>query len=275
MSTLRSVQTNLHGDLRFGMAVTITPAMAQQMLDEQPKNRNVRLQQVDQLVRAFERGEVICHPSMAIMVDQYRRVVDGQHRLWAIIEFGRPVTLWMVMVDKPVLEAFHNCVPRTASDGLAISHGVKNCHVVAAVARLVDYRTKRKLTSAGMVGEARLTPNEILATYERFNVDHAVVIDQAVKLYHASLLPVSATHIGYLLFQHSGLVDWLTSLLTDEGDKTPSQLAVRRLLVPKHKHRLGKVVLMSKAYNNPTQTKFYTDGVVPDIKDGKFEGLDT
>lgn len=274
MSTLRSVQTNLNGDLRSGRAVTITPAMARQMLDEQPKNRNVRLQQVDQLVRAFERGEVICHPSMAIMVDHYRRVIDGQHRLRAIIEFGRPVTLWMVMVDKPVLEAFHNCVPRTAADGLAISHGVKHCNIVAAVARLVDYRSKRPLPVAHNA-DVRLTSSEILAVYDRFNVDREVVIGQAAKIYHASLLDVSGSQVGYLLFQRSDMVDWLTSLLTDDGDKTPSQLAVRKLLGGKHKHRHGKIALMTKAYNNPDLTKFYFDDVVPDIKGGKFEGLDT
>jgi hypothetical protein len=275
MSTLRNVQNNLHDDLKSGKPVTITPDMAMEMLDKQPKNRNVRLQMVDQLLRAFERGEVICHPSMAIMVDQYGRVIDGQHRLRAIVAYGRPVKLWMVMVDKPVLEAFHNCLPRTSADGLAINHGVKNCHVVAAVARLVHFRVNNTLVSTGVLREQRLTPGEMLAVYEKFDVDHNVVIEEAVRIYKASLLPVSATHIGYLLFQDMGISEWIVSLLTDEGIKTQSQLAVRRLLVGKHKHRLGKVVLMTKAYNNPNLTKFYTDGPVPDITGGKFEGLYT
>jgi hypothetical protein len=78
---------------------TITPEMAKSYLLKNVSNRRLRKSWVAHLRSAMDRGEwQVTHQSIALTADG--RVVDGQHRLHAVIAHGKPVEM-MVMHGAP------------------------------------------------------------------------------------------------------------------------------------------------------------------------------
>lgn len=261
----------------LGWAVEITPAMAQAYLDTQPKNRTMRPAGVELYRRIFERGEAIAHPSMPVIIDRFGNLKDGQHRMQAIVDFGAPVTLWVVTGTSELLEAYHHSIPRKVYDTLTINHGVANASTVASIGRLVCTRLNRPLSTNSSGGQEKYTATELLGVFERYGVDVEWLATQANQLNKAQILSnkVTAAEIGYILFQRPDAVEWLTSLLTDEGSRTPSQVACRKLLAFRYPERLMRLFFVSKAYNNGALKMIKRETHVPDLIGGKFEGLDT
>lgn len=260
----------------IGRAVTITPDMAQAWLDAQPQNRVVRQSAVDMYYRAFERGEAIASPAMPIILDRFGNLKDGQHRLWAIVMLGKPITLWVLTGDFDLIEAYHSNLPRKLSDSLTINHSVSNAGTVASIARLVSIRLLRPLSVSSASGVGRMTAKETLELFERFEVDYATLATQANQLHKSQILSnkITPAEIGYLLFQRPDAGDWLSALLTDDGVRTVSQIACRKLLAYTYPDRFIRLFFVSKAFNNAALKVIKRESHVPDLVGGKFEGLD-
>jgi hypothetical protein len=260
----------------IGRAVTITPDMAQAWLDAQPQNRVVRQSAVDMYFRAFERGEAIASPAMPIILDRFGNLKDGQHRLWAIVMLGKPITLWVLTGDFDLIEAYHSNLPRKLSDSLTINHSVSNAGTVASIARLVSIRVVRPLSVSSSSGVGRMTAKETLELFERFEVDYATLATQSNQLHKSQILSnkITPAEIGYLLFQRPDAGDWLSALLTDEGSRTASQIACRKLLAYTYPDRFIRLFFVSKAFNNAALKVIKRESHVPDLVGGKFEDLD-
>lgn len=116
---------------------TITPDLARRYIDSQVENRNVREARVKQWAQDMSRGEF---PATAqpIMFDTAGRLIDGQHRLHAIILADIPVDL-MVARDVPAEHRRYidGGAPRTAADVLHMQHGLFNRNEIVAAAKLV------------------------------------------------------------------------------------------------------------------------------------------
>lgn len=123
--------------LKVQTSVKITPSMAEAILKNNEHNRPLSERHVTVLAGAMKRGEWML-TGEAIKLDADGRLLDGQHRLRAIIKSG--VTVEMTLIKGVNTEAFHvidtNSKPRGASDIMAIS-GEKNPLVLAAAARLI------------------------------------------------------------------------------------------------------------------------------------------
>lgn len=121
----------------------ITPAMAYDMLAKHLKPENQRKQSqsvIDSYARAMRAGQwVLTHQGIAI--DENGELVDGQHRLQAIVASGTPVemlvTTGLSAVTKGghVIDAIDRGSERKVGDQLALRHGVANASLYAAVAR--------------------------------------------------------------------------------------------------------------------------------------------
>jgi hypothetical protein len=70
--------------------VTITPAIAKRLLETNPKNRNVSMTQVDTIARDISAGRWVMNGE-TIIVSKDGVLVDGQHRLYAILRADKPV----------------------------------------------------------------------------------------------------------------------------------------------------------------------------------------
>jgi hypothetical protein len=74
--------------------VLMTPDSAQFHLIGQVKNRKLRKRHVDTLVRDIQRGDWHVSPA-GIVLDEQGRLIDGQHRLTAILATGQSVPLFV------------------------------------------------------------------------------------------------------------------------------------------------------------------------------------
>ena len=125
----------------------MTPEQAQQIIEKNTHNRKVRKSRVAKYALAMRHGGwKLSHECVAISPDN--TIVDGQHRLLAVIEAGVPV--WMtVAFDVPmdVQEVIDDGAPRSMADALTLGtsiDGVVDSNT-AAIARVVlqfNFRSK-------------------------------------------------------------------------------------------------------------------------------------
>lgn len=115
--------------------INVTPAMAQKFLDSNAEfQRNLRIGEVKTLAEAMRRGEwVLTHQGVAF--DSNGRLIDGQHRLHAIIMSGLPQDMLVVNgVDPAAFKVLDIGAKRSTADLLSIDK--KEAGVVSFFARL-------------------------------------------------------------------------------------------------------------------------------------------
>jgi hypothetical protein len=109
------------GPRRYNEIVEVTPALAASCLDKNENNRPVNWNYVSQLARDMVAGRfAVAHQGIAF--DTNGKLIDGQHRLWAIIEADVPVRS-RVFYNEPAENLVHidgNC-PRQTSHRMSLS----------------------------------------------------------------------------------------------------------------------------------------------------------
>jgi hypothetical protein len=143
---------------------TITPARAAEWLEANTTNRPLSRPAVRSFAEAMRRGEwLVTHQGIAFDVNGV--LVDGQHRLAAIIEADLPVELTVFTdVAEGTFDVLDTGKRRTAADVLAIE-GEKNSTMLAAMVRTVWlYHNRPDLTWTG--GAAAVSNHQIVQTLE-------------------------------------------------------------------------------------------------------------
>lgn len=136
MSKSAAKSATLVGDIKVEI-INISPAMASTMLKKNVENnRNIRMEKVDALVNSFKNDEFYITGQNAILFNVKGDMVDGQHRLTAIVKYGKPVTMMVVRGLHPdALMYIDTHSKRTIADVLKL-HGHKNCSAVASAANI-------------------------------------------------------------------------------------------------------------------------------------------
>lgn len=125
-------------DLKSSVEV-MTPERADELLRfsfGKVSQRFLSEKRVRGIVRALENGEwKVTHQGVALDADGV--VIDGQHRLEAIRQYGKPVPIMVTSgVDRDAFSVIDVGAKRTAADALHIA-GFTNTNVMAAAARLL------------------------------------------------------------------------------------------------------------------------------------------
>lgn len=117
--------------------LTITPDMAKAWLERGGRNRKPIQRTVMRYAAAIRRGEWILTGD-SIKLDQEQRVIDGQHRLLAIVASGVSITSLVVRnVEVEAQDVIDTGKSRTARDVLSM-HGFKHSPTgVAAAAKML------------------------------------------------------------------------------------------------------------------------------------------
>jgi hypothetical protein len=113
----------------------ITPTVADSFLKNNKKNRRVRQLRVHQYAKAMRAGSWV-HTGEAIMFDEDGNLINGQHRLLAIILAN--VSAWMYVVDdlpSDVRTVIDGNKPRTAADLLLYTRELPDGTQHAAILR--------------------------------------------------------------------------------------------------------------------------------------------
>jgi hypothetical protein len=114
----------------------ITPEKAKAYLAANTRNRSLNAATVARYKRLIERGEFF-HGVACISFDTTGTLIDGQHRLSAVVAAGQPVKMIVVRgMDPAAQAAIDTGRKRSASDWLGIL-GHKNTRVLAATVRLI------------------------------------------------------------------------------------------------------------------------------------------
>lgn len=131
----------------------ITPAMATKMLEGNTHNRGVRDSVVGRYARDMKaRNWQLTHESIAF--DHHGVLVDGQHRLWAVIESDTP-TRFMVArdVDMGTQAVIDGALPRTMVDIMKLTYAREDVTAmqIAVAKALVSGQTHGVLTRTEII----------------------------------------------------------------------------------------------------------------------------
>ena len=130
----------------------ITPQMAARWLETNTANRDLSQDRVESYARDMARGAWRLN-NQGIAIAENGVVLDGQHRLWAVVLSGATIeSLLMTGLATGVRSTIDRLRPRSISDDIAISGGKKGQHIVAWM-RSIDqlvHRETRVLSSEDM-----------------------------------------------------------------------------------------------------------------------------
>lgn len=145
--------------------VTVGPHQARQFLGNNIGNRNVRASHVEQLARDMSEGRWQECNGDTIRIAKDGRVLDGQHRLLAVVESDCTFRFLVVTgLEAEVQDTIDVGAKRSAADALKFASELDgDAKDVAALARgLFTYRTGTRPSNTEVLAEARARIDDLL-----------------------------------------------------------------------------------------------------------------
>jgi hypothetical protein len=133
----------------------VTPALASQWLENNEGNRRLNWNFISQLARDMKAGRFVC-THQGIAFDIQGRLIDGQHRLWAVLEAEVTVRMRVFFNESPenILHIDGNC-PRQMADRMTMGRTL-------GTVRSNELATLRAMVGGiGMVTRRRTVQEEI------------------------------------------------------------------------------------------------------------------
>lgn len=177
----------------------VTPRYAEELLDSNLRNRPLRGHYVLQLAEAMERGEWTVNGE-PIQVGSDGTLLNGQHRLQAVVESGVTVKMLLVRnVNPNARRTIDSGARRNLSDVLKLHEHVNTTHLAAGLALLHRYRTGARMETSARNAP---TPTQALEL-----LDREPAIEQGVHLaqrvYREAHLRISITVVLCHLFNEA------------------------------------------------------------------------
>lgn len=180
----------------------ITPAIAEKYLETNTNNRRIHKRTVLEYARDMKAGEWIPSPAMIAFSDT-GKLLDGQHRLHAIIEANMPIECYVIRgIPDSSFKVIDNGKKRNKSDTLFIA-GYQNVTALAGALRIVGIfeETKNRNIYPGIFKAARVTNARILELAQsKKGMDAAVTALYGEYVYVNRLIgPSAAAALFYVL----------------------------------------------------------------------------
>jgi hypothetical protein len=127
----------------------ITPVKAAIMLKSNPNNRNLNHDHVAFLASQMAKGNW-AENGQSIVMDFHGNIVDGQHRLNAIVQSGKSINMLVVSgVNPKTINTIDTGRSRSASDVFTLK-GVKNAHTISSIMKkVIAWEAENSHTVAG------------------------------------------------------------------------------------------------------------------------------
>jgi len=223
--------------------VTVTPRKAAEYLERNTANRPLAARTVREFAEAMRRGEWrVTHQGIAF--DTTGALVDGQHRLAAIIEADLPVEVTM-FTEVPVgaFDVLDTGRRRNAADVLAIE-GERSAVMLAAMVRTVWlYEHRPELNWSG--GDAGVTNHQIVATLEQHpKLRDFIGVGEQIAA-GTGMIKSAAGAASYLVTQVSSrdVTAWFDGIIEGTGlAKGDPRLLFRRVMFAHTRKQAGVVL---------------------------------
>ncbi len=169
------------GDGIVAEVVTITPEVASQWLKANTMNRPVRRKQVAFYADEIKRGDWVVN-GQAIVIAENEDILDGQHRLLAVIDAGCSIQSLVVYgVDKAAFATMDTGIARSGTDALVLNFRDMPVAIVQATAvaaqwctnlERLNIRSKIRLSNTDIIKYVQKHPSlfqcaETLASYPK------------------------------------------------------------------------------------------------------------
>jgi hypothetical protein len=239
---------------------TITPNLALAYLEEAAVNRNVSQPAVKRYASAMKRGQwTLAQP---IIFDPFGRLIDGQHRLFAVVAAGIPVD-FNVLRGVESIRHLDAGRARKPADVLAMM-GHKNTNVLAAVTRLVIHMESEDSVAPFMTGNASaaITIDDVIERADNDLDLQEIASEVSSKYKPVSRMLKSAALAGWFIYtvrknmEDDDLLDsFLEEIMGNKpvGDHNPAAVLYRTLNNSRvDQRRLGKyerAAMLIKAWN--------------------------
>lgn len=220
--------------------LTITPRIAEEMLERNINNRNLRARHVEFLAGQMRRDEweYLGDP---IRFDKNGRLLDGQHRLKAIATTGIPQTLDVIRgLDPRTRDVMDTGTKRTAADMLRMDGYANHTVLAAATVVLHAYENGWLTTSMSTVSPtARPTHVQQRTMVETEpllleGVEYARAAHSSVKL---PLSPLLAAWVILARLNREKAIEFYQAIRQLDGSAAVSALARRVMLDRSGKRR--------------------------------------
>jgi hypothetical protein len=217
----------------------ITPDFARCALERKNINRSLRLSQLRKISRTLEQDRWEINGE-TIIFDSYGRLIEGQHRLKAVVETG--ITIWSLVVTGIDWEWFKTMgqgSKRNAGDILGI-RGVKNSRNLAAALRWV-YRYENEMM---MNPHPNITDDELADTLpEHPGIEDSLPFGLQA---HSVAAPGLVTALHYLCHKRdAGLANLFFRAFASGEDLSQGDpiLVLRKRMLQGMGKKLGRFIL--------------------------------
>jgi hypothetical protein len=226
--------------------VTVTPDLAEKMLKTMGRNRGAKKLRINTMVADMKQGKWKTTPYPIVFENGV--LIDGQHRLNAVIKSGCSVDFVVSEINDDIMDVIDKGVPRSVGDNFAIN-GVQNYNAAASItSKIMVYQSGgRSLMSSSSRGKRDTGASRgnfaiSQKMVQDYYLEHSEMINKctsyAVSLYNQSSAPLlSKSEIGFLYWlfgMDEQCENFLTSVCVGIGVMAKSpQLALRRILEDK------------------------------------------
>jgi hypothetical protein len=244
----------------------ITPARAESFLKKNKNNRPVKVSNILKLKNDLQQGNFkLTHQGIAL--DWEGNLLDGQHRLMAIVESGVTASMYVTYnCDPDIFKVIDSGSTRNTNDVLKLL-GVTNYSTVASGIRLILWAWDR------YAAQSSITPRKIYKTYTttnaetaEFYTEHAGVLDslthqaRALRKQNACLMQSSILAFLFLVMEKQKSVikahDFIQRVAVGANLQNGSvELALSKFINIRHLdlqgYKKGEFMLMAyiKAFN--------------------------
>lgn len=174
----------------------VSPAQAETWLTTNTNNRRIRKTKVDSYARDMESGDWQENGD-SVCFDAEGHLIDGQHRLSAVVAAG--VSVWLLIVrglPSKAQDTIDDGAKRTMADTFGF-HGVANQHVAAAVVRRVALWQNGVRANSG--SNYQPTKSEQMELW-RTDPTLRAAVEATVSIGKKALLPPSIVGLTWWLF---------------------------------------------------------------------------
>lgn len=223
----------------------ITPAMAEQMLAKNNSNRSLRKSKVHSYALLMQAGLWEADSNDAILISDNGELLNGQHRLNAVIEAGIPVNMAIRYgVDKNIFKVLDQGAARSSGD-LFIGNIPSKTAVIGGARMLTALKHGASLTPAsnGKMQNGAAVPNEwIFSDIEEHYQEYLAALKHAEKFYRCLGKGSKSVMIFVIMLaKYVGAGDEIIEFIEDVTAKRPESdaaIVLKNTLLQRYARRI-------------------------------------